>query len=161
MPPLDLEAIKARLAAATPGPWEAQRYTANTGGILVSEPDPETGGERWRVADTRWRWAKGGEPEQWANLVFIAHARLDVPALIAEVERLSVLPALISQIEARGWLWECGHSQGPFEPERRFYARLWLPSLDPMHDDEPWIDERMGWGASIEAATRQALEALP
>lgn len=71
----------------------------------------------------------------------------------------ATLSDLIQQIEARGWLWECGHNQGPSEPERRYYARLWLPTLDPMHED--YADERIGWGATVEDAMQRAIAALP
>jgi len=65
--PLDLDAIRARLAAATPGPW-----TAHPDGLVWSDlpGDPVS-----------------GSVEQ-ANAELIAHARQDIPALLAEVERL-------------------------------------------------------------------------
>lgn len=69
------------------------------------------------------------------------------------------LSDLIRQVEARGWLWEGGYSQGPCEEGRRFWVRLWLPTLDPMHED--FADEREGYGATLEEATRLAIEALP
>lgn len=73
----------------------------------------------------------------------------------------ATLPDLIGAIEARGWRWEGGHSQKPSQPGRHFYARLWLPTLDPMHDAEPWVDERIGWGDTVEEATQRAIEMLP
>ena len=114
----------------------------------------------------------------------IAKAPTDLAALIAEVERLRIdlehaeneqsrlsyearteierlrgLPDLIRQVEARGWLWEVGCNQGPHEPDRRYYAYLRLSTLDPLHEDV--ADEREGWGATVEAALRQAIAALP
>jgi hypothetical protein len=56
--PLDLEPIRAREAAATPGPW--------TEGTLSFR---------------EWRMSRN-------NIVFAARARTDIPALLAEVERL-------------------------------------------------------------------------
>lgn len=87
--PLDLEPIKQRLAAATAGPWAwVPRWACATSSFLrldnfeaadviavetecVSEGDHRT----TLVVD---------EP----NAAFIAHSRTDIPALIAEVERL-------------------------------------------------------------------------
>ena len=85
MTQLELAEIEARANAATPGPWEV--------GVLRRECDhPTTNqfteersvfpplGESGPVA-----LAAEGEHE---NGAFIAHARTDVPALIAEVKRL-------------------------------------------------------------------------
>lgn len=104
----------------------------------------------------------------------LGFARQDALALIAEVKQLRAaiqptqaapdyvsLSDLIRQVEARGWLWEAGHSQGPFDVGRRFYARLWLPSLDPMHDEGPAVDEWIGWGDTPEEATQRAIDLLP
>ena len=66
-----LEEIRGRAGGATPGPWEAEHCgydvyeTATDYGDVVAECG-------LRVADAR----------------FIAHARTDVPALLAEVDRL-------------------------------------------------------------------------
>lgn len=116
---LDIEAIKARAEAATPGPWYWGGNLSFPGGIDL----------RARVSNTPIvmqfrRWGNGGEPCFWkrdrhkdpamhgehqrgrdiavrevpyrddvvaldnADAEFIAHARTDVPALVAEVERL-------------------------------------------------------------------------
>lgn len=74
-----LNEIEARINAAYPGPWWTdgreiyQGDTGNTPSIL-----------RW-IGDTR-------RPDDWDgsrdNAAFIAHARTDVPALLAEVRRL-------------------------------------------------------------------------
>lgn len=71
--PIDLEAIKARTDAATAGPW---RQTDEHGVI-------DAGAFPAIVADC-------GFAENAADAAFIAHARADVPALVAEVERLRV-----------------------------------------------------------------------
>lgn len=72
---LDLGAIKARAAAAQRGPWVCSQ-----------------------VADSTWWAVESGEDSAWDDIAesisraetanFIAHSRTDVPALIAEVERL-------------------------------------------------------------------------
>ena len=75
-PPLDLDAIQARADAATEGPWYV-----------------ESSGDHHIVPDVaRWRGGManaltfGGDFETAA---FVAAARTDVPALVAEVRRLS------------------------------------------------------------------------
>jgi hypothetical protein len=67
---LDLSAIKARIEAASAGPW-----TAHPDGLVWAPRlgDPVSGSAELEDAE------------------FIAAARLDVPALVAEVERLTRL----------------------------------------------------------------------
>jgi hypothetical protein len=136
---LDLNPIKARLNAAP----ELHPYaTAKGGVVLLTGPCPYV--------------------KAYAAVVFVEHAPTDLAALIQEVERLRAslsLFGLICQAEARGWLWEVGCNQGPAEPDRRYYAYLRLPTLDPLHEDV--ADEREGWGATVEDALRQAIAALP
>lgn len=71
-----LAEIKARADAATPAPWE---YTDNGFDGYISSKDST--------------FFIGGEPcegriEQDADTEFIINARTDIPALVAEVERL-------------------------------------------------------------------------
>ncbi|WP_020074084.1 hypothetical protein [Faecalispora sporosphaeroides] len=64
-----LAEIKAREQAATPGPWECETHHTRWGDVhevLVNKCNPST------VSDC----------------YFIAHARTDISALVAEVERL-------------------------------------------------------------------------
>lgn len=77
---IDREAIRARVEKATPGPWRSEP-TSNDYAILF----PDGSG----VALV-WDWSENGEktPEAVANADFIAHARTDIPALLAEVDRL-------------------------------------------------------------------------
>lgn len=92
---LDLEEIKARTEAATPGPWHENDnwrivqgdayarclaiWEAKPGDPLYDVYDePE-----FVVIDT-----PGPAINKTADLKFIAHARQDVPSLIAEVERI-------------------------------------------------------------------------
>ncbi len=81
---LDLEAIKARAEAATPGPWEAD-----------GEPFLP---QNWRPKLSVWAnvgdefshlVAAVATPDKYLGLTdadFIAHARTDVPALVAALE---------------------------------------------------------------------------
>jgi uncharacterized small protein (DUF1192 family) len=64
-----LDAIRARVEAATPGPWKAERWCSNNPSVA----------EAWGLNGMR----------TFADAVFCGHAREDVPALLAEVERLT------------------------------------------------------------------------
>lgn len=77
--PLDLAAIQAREQAATDGPWMADGPE-----ILVGTPDDLTRGSTW-IGET-CNVALPGLGA--ANAAFLAAARTDVPALLAEVTRL-------------------------------------------------------------------------
>ena len=95
---LDLDAIKARVAAATPGPWEWV-CEAHCGVEHRSQEIPAC-----RNAQYDWFALRSNDApvlEHWAtyaddsglsvgpaDATFIARARSDIPALIAEVERL-------------------------------------------------------------------------
>ncbi len=76
---LDLEAIEARANAATPGPW-ISKYGLNVvspdkRGICCNSHSSNIDGETHQL-------------ENHANIEFIAHARADIPALLAEIRRL-------------------------------------------------------------------------
>ena len=73
MPALDLGPIKVREAVTTPGPWVTDPPGPYS--VVVYGKD---GGGSFMVAG-------GARPEDGR---FIAHARTDVPALVAEVDRL-------------------------------------------------------------------------
>ncbi|PPG34494.1 hypothetical protein [Rathayibacter sp. AY2B9] len=73
--PLDLNTIEARAAAATVGPW------ATFNRFHIEAPSVD------RNVTQAAEWESSGiEREEDAE--FIAHARTDIPALIAEVRRL-------------------------------------------------------------------------
>jgi hypothetical protein len=82
----ELEAIEARCRAASPGPWKA----------LVEGRDHWSGDDFIRVGDLDQEpdlyvsrdEAGGIQPASAADLDFIACARQDIPALLAEVRRL-------------------------------------------------------------------------
>lgn len=74
-PEPDLGAIEARANAATPGPWG---YDLN--GYIAPDLGDEWGGTVAKVLGKGGQFDKDGE--------FIAHARTDIPALLAEVRRL-------------------------------------------------------------------------
>jgi hypothetical protein len=80
----ELAAIKARVEAATPGPWEASWST--------DFPEGHTeGGSKYVYAPTVSSVLAGDIEWGWVHPVdadFIASARADVPALLAEIDRL-------------------------------------------------------------------------
>jgi hypothetical protein len=89
MPPgsLDLDAIQARADAATDGPWTT--YVAGAG--------------IWSSAPYGWVLRSDEGPILFgplADIEFAAHARTDVPALVAEVRRLR---ALEDRLAASTW----------------------------------------------------------
>ena len=112
----DLDAIRARVEAATEGPWEAFATTVaarvDTGcrGGCSGLPG---------VHETACGWEDvAGAADRDAT--FIAHARTDVPALLAEVERLR------AGIEALADEWEAGQAAN----REAFSKSVWLP-YDP------------------------------
>lgn len=76
---LDLDGIKARAEAATPGPWRADDSTVRTPDHRALAYEVLLGN-----GDTR-----DGYPQCLADVAFVAAARSDVPTLVAEVERLT------------------------------------------------------------------------
>lgn len=67
-----IDEIKARVAAATPGPWQT-RFVYNMFRAVRNAPD----------------LYQNTEPSQdWADADFVAYCADDVPDLLAEVERL-------------------------------------------------------------------------
>jgi hypothetical protein len=74
MTDIDIAAIKARADRARPGPWFRKDEH------VIADDDHA------RLISTVCDW--DDVPQQYRDAEFIAHAREDVPALIAEVERL-------------------------------------------------------------------------
>jgi hypothetical protein len=103
-PALDLDAIEARANAATPGPWE--KCGANDGRCacgMINTPLPPNGVDPFMFA---YRAIDGVatipmRDEDYRNIDFIAAARTDVPALVAEVRNLrAYVAALDNEIKA-------------------------------------------------------------
>ena len=74
----DLDLIESRANAAAPGPW--RREGAEILNDAALRPNVDEAG------DGIWIYDEGGHAE--ADAEFIAHARQDVPRLIAEIKRL-------------------------------------------------------------------------
>ncbi len=93
MSTLDLEPIKARLAAATPGPW-GFHVLPQPVGITVATIHSEQGPREtcWTVDLPPEIGGMGTEKDA----EFIANAPEDIAALVAEVERLRGLTPCLS-----------------------------------------------------------------
>lgn len=79
----ELAEIKARVDAATPGTWTVDDSEAAIGWDVVATGE-----------DNLCGWVANGAPGEGAfceepDARFVAHARTDVPRLVAEVERLN------------------------------------------------------------------------
>lgn len=83
-----LDEIEARAAAATPGPWKRKAELASHI-VYVDSPDG-TFSVLWNA-----EWATDADGE------FTAHARKDVPALLAEVRRLQDKARELGELAAR------------------------------------------------------------
>ena len=120
---LDLEAIKARAAAATEGPWE---WDDPTIGQHWSSPEPWATVVDDEVNCGGYCYGGSSSPiKSDADGQFIAHAREDIPALVAEVERLReereelqrrldppTVLALLDRLDAVLKLTRCGVDEG-------------------------------------------------
>jgi hypothetical protein len=129
----DLKAIEMRVDQATPSPWETFQ------GEDFHDPEDYDGMyPRWRgvlapgrAIDPAIVERCGGEgySDSILNADFIAHARTDVPALVAEVRRLRALTGDPGTAEAGvcprcGHCFTCGrpypqgwaHGGGPYQP---------------------------------------------
>jgi hypothetical protein len=89
----ELAEMEARANAATSGPWAVSEYKDDRDGLTyrlnVSEDCTEEMNVNLPICRT-CRWDMSVE-EMRCNAEFIAHARTDVPLLIAEVRRLREL----------------------------------------------------------------------
>jgi len=86
MTPAELAAIKARADAASSGPWEAVLLNDDTDSSTV-----DTGREEYVIASAGsipWPVPADVQAQIHANIRFIAAARADIPALLAEIDIL-------------------------------------------------------------------------
>jgi hypothetical protein len=106
---LDLEAIKARAEAATH--VSAERVEWDASGPVVGYYH---GGRWFRILEAN-SWE--GDDVDCAVAEFIAHARTDVPALVAEVERLQYAEAVARSLD--DWRLEFDRTWNVPEPIRQ------------------------------------------
>ena len=85
---MDLQAIEARLAAATPGPWKAQDFVAapteDAGSAVVKQGNGGLVAYALRSGAVEHEWYD--KPQCDADAEFIAHAPADMRALLDEVK---------------------------------------------------------------------------
>jgi hypothetical protein len=140
MSPEELTEIAARANAATPGSWEATELPPNElhrrpAFWVEAEYHEPSGTHTKTVADVMW---------SMEDAEFIAHAREDVPALLAEVKQLRAqMDAVEKFVAARAeyitainnchpdnshdyWRWQ-GHAEG----RRQLSQALGLPVAWP------------------------------
>jgi hypothetical protein len=93
----ELAGVEARANAATTGPWE-WKVRDDSGPLAMHSGDVI-------VFDDGTAWGEYGSPmhNAAADATFIAHARTDVPALVAEVRRLRGLVRDAYWEAAGGW----------------------------------------------------------
>lgn len=87
--PLNLDAIEARATAATPGPWrDADTHLGRHGhtATVLSGTGNDTDLRAWLPSLSQEAWDE--TRNVWADAAFVAAARTDVDALLAEVRRL-------------------------------------------------------------------------
>jgi hypothetical protein len=111
-PPLfDLDAIRARLDAASPGPWRRHDTWLDRGGHTATvlrgpEDAAAIDGVAWLPTHREGYWDT--ERNVWNDAEFIAQARQDIPALLAILDRLSDWHSLSTHEEETGLCGGCG-----------------------------------------------------
>ncbi len=108
---LDLDAIEARAEAATPGPWTARLRDD------MWEINDGSGSNFVSIVESCWlpddcdAGQYGGIPDV-DDARFIAHARTDVPALVAE---LRVAREVVEAAQANADTWDEHYHQRPVD----------------------------------------------
>jgi hypothetical protein len=96
--PDELQAIRERAEAATPGPWVATHRHSQ-----CTADDDETSGLGLEIEGPPEAWNRG-QFALGADALFIAHARTDIETLLAEVEQLrAALEELVEAHDAPPW----------------------------------------------------------
>jgi hypothetical protein len=106
---IDLDAVQARVDAATKGPWIIG-FSMGAPLCLHTEPPPASAAEwahREWARDPRNTICTFGPPRHQQNADFIAHAYTDVPVLVAELraarderDTARALVALLRQLQS-------------------------------------------------------------
>lgn len=97
----DLRAIRARMEAATPGPWTVEhemKYDVNESTAYLSELHLAGKQETVKIY-----CGPGHAAPQVYDLVFLAYARADIPALLAHADALA---AEVARLREERELWE-------------------------------------------------------
>lgn len=105
----DLDAIRRRATAATPGPWQAVGEMLHAGPppprdfddpTLIWTPHVEAEQSRWLDRCQTLTW---GDFEHGPDLEFVIHARQDVVDLCDEVHRWKGLAARVMYVLIHDW----------------------------------------------------------
>lgn len=123
-----LRAIEARADAATPGPWVADSNIYGKGKLVCCRNGSLPKGDR--VAEVLELLAGLDSDSAIANALFIAHARADIPALVAEVRRLR------EQVDALAELGKDLAKQQREEFHRLDYYEITAQELDRILNGE-------------------------
>lgn len=145
-PPPDLDAIRARADAATPGPWAHGDFDdfMGCGQVFTVHPDLMGGSIAAPSGDCYPR--SGYDPQ--ADMAFIANARHDIPALLAEV---TALRAELDKAKAN----ECTALCGDVEQERD-ELRAELDAARAAHERALYDAHERGWRERGEADAARA-----
>jgi len=101
----DIEAVKERAAKAAPGPWT---FTVDANAAADDDDGSVPDYWTWEIgsdADNESVLCGSELDDPRATVAFVTHARTDVPALVAEVERLrAVVQMLAGRAQLEGQL---------------------------------------------------------
>ena len=99
--PEELAAIRERCAKTTPGPWGVGDPDSN---MLPHSSNNEVVAKSFLVV-SRNVYGKDSDNQTYANIVFIAHARTDIPRLLDALEALNAENFSLAA-------WQCIHLDG-------------------------------------------------
>lgn len=152
-----LLAIKARAEAATPGPWvvdlpdwgEFNGISSKNGTQILNAgsciPDPQTAVDYGGTVHDWKEEIYDYGVHKWDDADFIAHAREDIPALLAEVERLRTREDWLIKQLSMGGEWIC--------PMPDDYKCDWR-TIDSCHAPSSSTREQC-WRMAADMATRE------
>lgn len=124
--------ISARCAAATEGPWQIDERLPNC--YIRHE------GQGFPIA-AMWHTANGSNYKN--DAAFIAHARQDIPVLLAEIERLSKRDSpLMPQMSDSGAFFICPNCDKLIEKHERAHGNIIIPHCK-------WCGQALDWGGSF------------
>lgn len=145
-----LAEIAAREAAATPGPWGSHR---DLDGVYTVEANPRVSLAEGMAHDgvVATVHPVDGDQEAYANVRFIAHAREDVPALLARIAELETALAA------------AGRSLSSFifdsdDPGVDALGAQWLYHQALPQADDPFAQPRAFRASVFEEAAKAALK---
>lgn len=155
---LELNAIAARAAAATPGPWRNHDTHLGQYGYaatVLSGKGNDTDLRAWLPSMSQKPWDEARNV--WADAAFVAAAREDVPALLAEIARLNALAA--DATEYRVHVPENGGTTLLLRRQAAIHGMRWAVSTMARGGGHAWTTE--GWQEAISAISVDRLFCWP